>query len=169
MDVRLANVLQSSKTSLPRHACLHRVREQQRGHAGWHTLGRKVIGLLACDAAAQHALDLPDGRLRDHQKGSTPQNCAHDGKGIESIAINLKLLAAAGILSGKDRWQPIVIRDEPRHEIAADQKNFPLSLRESTIDWMSQMSLSATGTGARSMTRNLGRLYSSQANASRAH
>ena len=91
---------------------------------------RKTVELLARDGAAQDARDLPDGRLRDRHEGPTPQDRADDGKALEPIAINLKLLAPCGIWNGENRWQPIVGRDEARHEIAAYQENLPLAFGE---------------------------------------
>ena len=90
----------------------------------------ETVELLTRDGAAQDARDLPDRRLRNRHESPTPQDRADDGKALEPIAINLKLLAPGGIWNSENRWQPIVGRDEARHEIAAYQENLPLAFGE---------------------------------------
>ena len=130
-DVRSSSVLQSCKTfPLPDELASTAFGRNGPGLANLRMFRRKTVELLARDGAAQDARDLPDGRLRDRHEGPTPQDRADDGKALEPIAINLKLLAPGGIWNGESRWQPIVGRDEARHEIAAYQENLPLAFGE---------------------------------------
>ena len=90
----------------------------------------ETVELLTRDGAAQDARDLPDRTLRNRHESPTPQDRADDGKALEAIAINLKLLAPGGIWNSENRRQPIMGRDEARHEIAAYQENLPLAFGE---------------------------------------
>lgn len=89
---------------------------------------RCAIQRLPHNGPCEHAQDFPDRRLGDRQTGSARQNRTHYREAFKPIVIDLKLPPTGLARDGKDRRQPVISRDETRHEIAADQENFALAL-----------------------------------------